>query len=131
MARQLMAPSSMQTPRPTLTRTPWRRPAPAGADRPDPQELADTNETPSDQICTYQSLQGATLKTETEMSSRPGDLDEVMSKAPMSEETAQRAIIVAARQGEQELAQELERGRKVVEVQVMDMQARVDVVLVC
>ena len=53
------------------------------------------------------------------------------SEAALSEEKAQRAMIDAARladelRGEQDLAQCLERERKLLEAQVKDMQARVD-----
>jgi myosin heavy chain 6/7 len=95
------------------------------------QELADTNETLSDQSCTNQSLQGAKMKTDAEMATLQGDLDEMMREAQMSEEKAQRAMIDAAQladelRREQELAQMLERGRKMMECQVKDMQGRVD-----
>ena len=53
------------------------------------------------------------------------------SEAGMSEEKAQRAMIDAARladelRGEQEMAQNLERQRKLLEAQAKDMQARLD-----
>jgi chromosome segregation ATPase len=95
------------------------------------QELADTNESLSDQTCTNQAIQGAKMKIESEMGTLSADLDEMSSEAGMSEEKAQRAMIDAARladelRGEQDCAQGLERERKLLEAQVKDMQARVD-----
>merc|ERR1711882_1407 len=59
------------------------------------------------------------------------DCDEMAGEASMSEEKAQRAMIDAARladelRSEQELAQSLEREKRLLEAQVKDMQARVD-----
>ena len=95
------------------------------------QELADTNESLSDQTCTNQAICGAKMKCEQEMSAMSHDLDEMVAEAGMSEEKAQRAMIDAARladelRGEQDLAQCLERERKLLEAQVKDMQSRVD-----
>merc|ERR1712223_891773 len=95
------------------------------------QELADTNESLSDQTCTNQAIQGTKMKIESEMGTLSADLDEMSSEASMSEEKAQRAMIDAARltdelRGEQDCAQGLERERKLLEAQVKDMQARVD-----
>merc|ERR1712088_187019 len=74
------------------------------------QELADSNETLSDQTCTNQAIQAAKMKIENEMETLSADLDEMMSEANMSEEKAQRAMIDAARladelRSEQDLAQ--------------------------
>merc|ERR1712024_39222 len=95
------------------------------------QELADTNESLSEQTCTNQAIQGAKMKLESEMSTLSGDVDEMSSEAGMSEEKAQRAMIDAARLAdelrmEQECAQQLEREKKLLEAQVKDMQTRVD-----
>merc|ERR1712158_189838 len=95
------------------------------------QELADTNESLSDQTCTNQAIQGTKMKIESEMATLSSDLDEMSSEASMSEEKAQRAMIDAARladelRTEQDCAQGLERERKLLEAQVKDMQARVD-----
>merc|ERR1712126_672970 len=60
-------------------------------------ELADTNETLSDQTCQNQAITGAKLKCEQEMSSMSHDLDEMVSEAAMSEDKAQRAMVDAAR----------------------------------
>merc|ERR1712012_1101410 len=61
------------------------------------QELADTNETLSDQTCTNQSTQGSKLKLENELQTLSADLDEMSSEARLSEEKAERAMIDAAR----------------------------------
>merc|ERR1711971_1286126 len=89
------------------------------------QELADTNETLSDQTCTNQAIQGAKMKLESEMSTLQADCDEMSGEASLSEEKAQRAMIDAARladelRGEQELAQTLEREKKLLDAQVKD-----------
>merc|ERR1719350_2317562 len=95
------------------------------------QELADSNETLSDQTCTNQSIQASKQKMDAEMGTLTADLDEMASEASLSEEKAQRAMIDAARladelRGEQDLAQQLEREHKLLEAQVKDMQSRVD-----
>merc|ERR1711881_145540 len=95
------------------------------------QELADTNETLSDQTCQNQAIQASKMKIESEVNTLTADMDEMSSEATMSEEKAQRAMIDAARladelRAEQDTAQSLERERKLLEAQVKDMQARVD-----
>merc|ERR1719445_53239 len=95
------------------------------------QELADTNETLSDQTCQNQAIQASKMKIESEMGTLSTDLDEMATEAALSEEKAQRAMIDAARladelRGEQDLAQSLERERKLLEAQVKDIQSRVD-----
>merc|ERR1712127_896299 len=95
------------------------------------QELADTNETLSEQTCVNQGIQGAKMKLESEMSTLSGDVDEMSSEAGMSEEKAQRAMIDAARladelRGEQDIAMTMARDCKLLEAQVKDLQARVD-----
>merc|ERR1712038_651604 len=95
------------------------------------QELADTNESLSDQTCTNQAIQGTKMKIESEMATLSSDLDEMSAEAGLSEEKAQRAMIDAARladelRAEQDAAQGLERERKLLDAQVKDMQARVD-----
>merc|ERR1712209_366725 len=95
------------------------------------QELADTNETLSDQTCQNQAIQASKMKIESEMGTLSTDLNEMATEAALSEEKAQRAMIDAARladelRGEQDLAQSLERERKLLEAQVKDIQSRVD-----
>jgi len=95
------------------------------------QELADTNETLSDQTCQNQAINGAKAKCEQEMNSLGHDLDEMMAEAQMSEEKAQRAMVDAARladelRAEQEMAMMLERDKKLLEAQAKDAQNRLD-----
>merc|ERR1712110_878470 len=90
------------------------------------QELADTNESLSDQTCTNQAICGAKMKCEQEMGAMSHDLDEMVGEAGMSEDKAQRAMVDAARladelRQEQELAMALERDKK-LEAQVKDAQ---------
>merc|ERR1711988_535053 len=95
------------------------------------QELADTNETLSDQTCQNQAINGAKSKCEQELNALGHDLDEMTSEARMSEDKAQHAMIDAARladelRAEQEAAMMLERDKKLLEAQVKDAQNRVD-----
>merc|ERR1719195_673306 len=95
------------------------------------QELADTNETLSDQTCQNQAINGAKSKCEQELNALGHDLDEMTSEAKMSDDKAQRAMIDAARladelRGEQECAMMLERDKKLLEAQVKDAQNRLD-----
>merc|ERR1711860_199379 len=95
------------------------------------QELSDTNEQLSDLTCTNQAIAGAKRKLEAEMQTLNGDLDEMASEAHMSEDKAKKAMVDAARLAdelrvEQELAQALERDRKLLECQVKEMQTRLD-----
>ena len=60
-----------------------------------------------------------------------GDLDEMAAEAQLSDEKAKKAMVDAARladelRSEQELAQALERDRKLIDCQVKEMQARLD-----
>merc|ERR1712033_57154 len=50
------------------------------------QELADTNESLSDQTCTNQAICGAKMKCEQEMGAMSHDLDEMVAEAGMSED---------------------------------------------
>merc|ERR1719479_592512 len=95
------------------------------------QELADTNETLSQQTCTNQAINGAKSKCESELNALGHDLDEMTAEAKMSEDKAQRAMIDAARlaaelRAEQESAMMLERDKKLLEAQVKDAQTRLD-----
>merc|ERR1712033_113296 len=95
------------------------------------QELADTNETLSDQTCQNQAISGAKSKCEQEMNNLGHDLDEMTGEAHMSEEKAQRAMVDAARLADelragQETAMMLERDKKLLEAQVKDAQTRLD-----
>merc|ERR1719430_1019623 len=95
------------------------------------QDLADTNETLSDQTCQNQAIVGAKSKCEQEMNNLGHDLDEMTGEAHMSEEKAQRAMVDAARladelRGEQEVSMALDRDKKLLEAQVKDASARLD-----
>merc|ERR1719499_2562542 len=95
------------------------------------ERKANSNENLSDQTCTNQAIQGAKMKLESEIQTLQADCDEMAGEASLSEEKAQRAMIDAARladelRSEQELAQALEREKRLLEAQVKDMQARVD-----
>merc|ERR1712123_370170 len=95
------------------------------------QELADTNETLSDQTCQNQAINGAKAKCEQEMNNLGHDLDEMAGEAHMSEDKAQKAMIDAARLAdelrmEQDTAMMLERDKKLLEAQVKDAQNRLD-----
>merc|ERR1712018_1124783 len=95
------------------------------------QELADTNESLSDQTCTNQAINGAKSKCEQELNALGHDLDEMTSEAKMSDDKAQRSMIDAARladelRAEQEGAMMLERDKKLLEAQVKDAQTRLD-----
>merc|ERR1711970_1417557 len=95
------------------------------------QELADTNETLSDQTCQNQAISGAKSKCEQEMNTLGHDLDEMTAEASMSEDKAQKAMVDAARladelRGEQEIAMGLERDKKLLEAQARDAQNRLD-----
>merc|ERR1712183_1151438 len=95
------------------------------------QELADTNETLSDQTCQNQAISGAKSKCESEMNNLGHDLDEMTGEAHMSEDKAQKAMVDAARladelRAEQEIAMALERDKKLLEAQTKDAQNRLD-----
>ena len=95
------------------------------------QELADTNETLSDQTCQNQAISGAKMKCEQEMNNLGHDLDEMAAEASISEEKAQNAMIDAARladelRAEQDFAMMTERDKKLLEAQVKDAQVRLD-----
>jgi myosin protein heavy chain/myosin heavy chain 6/7 len=95
------------------------------------QELSDTNEQLSDLTCTNQAIAGAKRKIESEMQTLHGDLDEMVNEAHISEEKSQKAMVDAARladelRSEQEMAQNYERDRKLLECQLKDMQSRLD-----
>merc|ERR1711970_1303783 len=95
------------------------------------QELADTNETLSDQTSQNQAISGAKSKCEQEMNTLGHDLDEMTGEAHMSEDKAQKAMVDAARladelRAEQEIAMALERDKKLLEAQAKDAQNRLD-----
>merc|ERR1711910_41347 len=58
------------------------------------QELADTNESLSDQTCQNQAIMGAKSKCEQEMNNLGHDLDEMSGEAQASENKAQGAMVM-------------------------------------
>merc|ERR1711992_162036 len=95
------------------------------------QELSDTNEQLSELTCQNQSIAGAKRKLESEVQTLHGDLDEMVSEAHLSDEKSNKAMVDAARlaeelRAEQDVAQSIERDRKLLECQVKDVQARLD-----
>merc|ERR1711983_103052 len=98
------------------------------------QELADTNETLSQQTCTNQAINGAKSKCEAEMNNLGHDLDEMTSEAKMSEDKAQRSMIDAARlaeelRAEQEVAMMLEGDKKAIakmETRIRELESELD-----
>merc|ERR1712061_909225 len=102
-----------------------------GARRVSEQELSDQNEQLSEATVTNQAICAARRKLEEEMNSLNADLDEMTSEAKMSEEKAAKAMVDAARlaeelRHEQDMAVNLEKGRKLLEAQCKDISARVD-----
>jgi len=94
-------------------------------------ELSDVNEQLSDATVQNQSLAAAKRKLESEMQTLQGDYDEMAAEAKLCEEKAAKSMVDAARLAdelrvEQDTAQELEKGRKLLEAQSKDMQQRLD-----
>jgi len=94
-------------------------------------ELSDVNEALSDATVQNQALAAAKRKLESEMQTLQGDFDEMGAEAKLCEDKAGKSMVDAARLAdelrvEQETAQELERGRKLLEAQSKDMQMRLD-----
>merc|ERR1712228_997939 len=81
------------------------------------QELSDTNEQLSELTCQNQAIAGAKRKLESEMQTLHGDLDEMTGEAKISEDEANKAMVVAAALG---------RDHKLLECQVKDCQTRLD-----
>merc|ERR1711990_506856 len=95
------------------------------------QELSDVNESLSDATVTNQSIAAAKRKMDSEMQTLHADFDEMSAEAKLCEDKAAKAMVDAARLAdelrmEQEAAQGLERGRKLGESQLKDMQGRFD-----
>jgi myosin heavy chain 6/7 len=95
------------------------------------QELADTNETLADLSNTNQAITAAKRKLEVELNTLQADLDEMTNESRLSEDKAARAMVDAARladelRSEQDVAQILERDRRLLEAQCKDSQARAD-----
>merc|ERR1712066_1003503 len=94
-------------------------------------ELSDVNEQLSGSTVQNQALAAAKRKLEAEMQTLQGDFDEMGAEAKLCEDKAAKSMVDAARLAdelrvEQETAQDLERGRKLLEAQSKDMQQRLD-----
>merc|ERR1719195_2581307 len=95
------------------------------------QELADVNESLSDVTVQNQAIAAAKRKLDSELQTLHADFDEMSAEARLCEEKASKAMVDAAKladelRAEQEGAQGLERGRKLGESQLKDMQGRFD-----
>jgi len=94
-------------------------------------ELSDVNEQLSDATVANQSLAAAKRKLESEIQTLQADYDEMGAEAKNCEEKAAKAMVDAARLAdelrmEQEAAQEMEKGRKLLEAQSKDMHQKLD-----
>merc|ERR1712109_143726 len=95
------------------------------------QEVADVNESLSDATVANQAIAAAKRKLDSELQTLHADFDEMSAEARLCEEKASKAMVDAAKladelRAEQEGAQGLERGRKLGESQLKDMQGRFD-----
>merc|ERR1712051_1165210 len=95
------------------------------------QELSDVNEQLSDATVQNQSIAAAKRKLESEMQTLSADLDEMSAEAKLCEDKAGKAMVDAARlaeelRGEQDVAQQMERARKILDAQAKDLQQRLD-----
>jgi len=95
------------------------------------QELADVNETLSDATVTNQAIAAAKRKLESEMQTLHAELDEMTAEARLCDEKAAKSMVDAARladelRSEQDIAQSLERDRKILEAGVKDLHMRCD-----
>merc|ERR1712045_506349 len=95
------------------------------------QELSDSNESLSDATVQNQSIAAAKRKLEAEMQTLNADLDEMSAEAKLCEDKAGKAMVDAARlaeelRGEHDVAQQMEKARKILEAQSKDLQQRLD-----
>merc|ERR1712203_805597 len=79
----------------------------------------------------HPSLQSSKRKLDSEMQTMQADLEEMLTESGIAEDKAKKSMIDAARladelRAEQENAQMAERGRKVLDNQVKDMQTKLD-----
>jgi len=94
-------------------------------------ELAEAHEQLHDLAAQAASSSAAKRKLESELQTLHADLDEMLNEAKNSEEKAKKAMVDAARladelRAEQEHAQSQEKMRKALELQVKDLQVRLD-----
>merc|ERR1712076_246411 len=95
------------------------------------QELSDANEALSDATVMNQSVAAAKRKLEAEMQTLNADLDEMSAEAKLCEDKAAKSMVDAARlaeelRGEQDVAQQMEKARRILEAQSKDMAQRLD-----
>merc|ERR1711860_195876 len=94
-------------------------------------DLSDCNESLSESSVQNQAIAAAKRKLESEMSTLNAELDEMTAEARLCEDKAGKAMVDAARlaeelRAEQNLAQALERDRKVLEAQVKELHSKCD-----
>merc|ERR1712121_610715 len=95
------------------------------------QELADVNESLSDATVQNQAIAAAKRKIESEMQTLNADLDGMTSEAKVCSEKANKSMVDAARladelRAEQEAALVLSKARKLADVQVKDLQTKLE-----
>merc|ERR1712115_622181 len=95
------------------------------------QELADVNESLSDATVQNQAIAAAKRKIESEMQTLNADLDGMSAEAKVCSEKASKAMVDAAKladelRAEQEAALGLSKARKLADVQVKDLQTKLD-----
>merc|ERR1712241_256576 len=95
------------------------------------QELADVNESLSDATVQNQAIAAAKRKIESEMQTLNADLDGMAGEAKICSEKASKAMVDAAKladelRAEQEAALGLSKARKLADVQVKDLQTKLD-----
>merc|ERR1719490_425086 len=94
-------------------------------------ELADVNESLSDTTVQNQAIAAAKRKLESEMATLHADLDEMTKEAAICDEKAGKAMVDAAKLAaelgaEQEAAMVLSKNHKLADIQVKDMQTKLD-----
>merc|ERR1719350_975946 len=95
------------------------------------QELNDASEQLSDCTIQNQALQSSKRKLDSEMQTLHADLEEMVNESNVAEDKARKAMIDAARladelRAEQENAQNAEKNCKMMNLQVKDMQVKLD-----
>merc|ERR1719491_1497026 len=94
-------------------------------------ELADVNESLSDTTVQNQAIAAAKRKLESEMATLHADLDEMTKEAANCDEKAGKAMVDAAKLAaelgaEQEASMALSKNHKLADIQVKDMQTKLD-----
>merc|ERR1739844_29933 len=94
-------------------------------------ELADVNESLSDTTVQNQAIAAAKRKLESEMATLHADLDEMTKEAAICDEKAGKAMVDAAKLAaelgaEQEASMALSKNHKLADIQVKDMQTKLD-----